>query len=288
MKQNPELKILGFEHPYQESDVVVFGAPFDGTVSYRPGSRFGPSAIRNESFGIETYSPYQNADLMDIKGNDAGDLPLPFGDTAAVLDMIKDFTYDIVQDGKVPIMLGGEHLVTLPAVEAVLKKYPDLCIIHLDAHTDLREDYLGIRLSHATVMRRVWEKVGDKRIWQFGIRSGERYEFEWARDHTFLTPFNLDGIEKALEVIGSRPIYLTIDLDVLDPSVFPGTGTPEHGGVTFKELITFLIKLRGRNIVGADLVELAPHYDASGISTAAACKLLREVSLVIAARIRPR
>lgn len=288
MKQNPELKILGFEHPYQESDVVVFGAPFDGTVSYRPGSRFGPSAIRNESFGIETYSPYQNADLMDIKGNDAGDLPLPFGDTAAVLDMIKDFTYDIVQDGKVPIMLGGEHLVTLPAVEAVLKKYPDLCIIHLDAHTDLREDYLGIRLSHATVMRRVWEKVGDKRIWQFGIRSGERYEFEWARDHTFLTPFNLDGIEKALEVIGSRPIYLTIDLDVLDPSVFPGTGTPEHGGVTFKELITFLIKLRGRNIVGADLVELAPHYDASGISTAAACKLLREVALVIAARIRPR
>ncbi|NLU52758.1 MAG: agmatinase [Clostridiaceae bacterium] len=286
MIQNPELKILGFENSYDEANVVVFGAPFDGTVSYRPGSRFGPSAIRNESYGIETYSPYQNADLlMDIKGHDAGDLPLPFGDTKAVLDMIKSFTGEIVNDNKIPVMLGGEHLVTLPAVEAVLEKYLDLCIIHLDAHTDLREDYLGIKLSHATVIRRIWEKVGDKRIWQFGIRSGEKYEFEWARDHTFLTPFSLDGIEKALEVIGDRPIYLTIDLDVLDPSVFPGTGTPEHGGVTFKELIAFLLKLRGKNIVGADLVELAPHYDASGISTAAACKLLREVALVIGAKI---
>jgi len=283
MKQNPDISILGFEQSYEESDIVVFGAPFDGTVSFRPGSRFGPSAIRNESYGIETYSPYQNADLTDIKGHDAGDLPLPFGDTVQALDMIKEFTRDIVSDGKIPIMLGGEHLISLPAVEAALEKYPDLCIIHLDAHTDLRDDYLGIKLSHATVMRRIWEKVGDKRIWQFGIRSGEKYEFEWARDHTYLTPFSLDGIEKALEAIGNKPIYLTIDMDVLDPSVFPGTGTPEHGGVSFRELLDFIIKLRGKFIAGADLVELAPHYDSSGISTAAACKLLREVALAISA-----
>ncbi|NLM75995.1 MAG: agmatinase [Clostridiaceae bacterium] len=284
MKQNPEISILGFEDSYQESDIVVFGAPFDGTVSFRPGSRFGPSAIRNESYGIETYSPYQNADLTEIKGHDAGDLPLPFGDTIQVLNMIKHFTRDIVSDGKIPIMLGGEHLVTLPAVEAVLEKYPELCIIHLDAHTDLRDDYLGIKLSHATVMRRIWERVGDRKIWQFGIRSGEKFEFEWAQEHTFLTPFSLDGIEKALEAIGRKPIYLTIDMDVLDPSVFPGTGTPEHGGVSFKELLDFIIKLRGRFIVAADLVELAPNYDASGISTAAACKLLREVALAIAVK----
>lgn len=281
--KNNELSILGFENSYEDSNIVVFGAPFDGTVSFRPGSRFGPSAIRNESYGIETYSPYQNADLTDIKGYDAGDLPLPFGDTESALNMIKDFCCDLILDRKTPIMLGGEHLVTLPAVEALLDKFPDLCIIHLDAHTDLRDDYLGIKLSHATVMRRIWEKVGDKRIWQFGIRSGEKYEFEWARDHTFLTPFCLDGIEKALEIIGKRPVYLTIDMDVLDPSVFPGTGTPEHGGISFKELLEFIIKLRGTYIVGADLVELAPHYDASGISTAAACKLLREVALAITA-----
>jgi agmatinase len=279
----PKINILGFDDLYKDSKIVVFGAPFDGTVSYRPGSRFGPSAIRNESYGIETYSPYQNADLTEIKGCDAGDLPIPFGDTRIALDMIKNFTQNIINDGKIPIMLGGEHLTTLPAVEAVSEKYPDLCVIHLDAHTDVREEYMGIALSHATVIRRIWEKLGDKRIWQFGIRSGEKYEFDWAKEHNTLAPFKLEGIERALAEIGSRPIYLTIDLDVLDPSIFPGTGTPEHGGITFHELMDFLLKLRGENIVGADLVELAPNYDHSGISTAAACKLLREVALCICA-----
>ncbi len=282
MKLNSEITILGFETPYEESKLVVFGAPFDGTVSYRPGSRFGPSAIRNESFGIETYSPYQNADILDIKGCDAGDLLIPFGDTKAALDAINSYIYNLIQDKKIPIMLGGEHLITLPAIEAMLKKYPDLCILHLDAHADVRDTYMGVSLSHATVMRRVWEKTGDKRIWQFGIRSGEKSEFEWADKHNYLTSFDLFGIENALDIIGERPIYLTIDLDVLDPSVFPGTGMPEHGGITFMDLLNFILKLRRNKIVGADLVELAPHYDTSGISTAAACKLLRELALVLA------
>jgi len=281
MDLNPKVSILGFDSLYKDADIVVFGAPFDGTVSYRPGSRFGPSAIRNESYGIETYSPYQDADLTEIRGCDAGDLPIPFGDTKAALDMIYDFARGIINDGKIPVMLGGEHLATLPAVEAAIDKYPDLCVIHLDAHTDVREEYMGIALSHATVIRRIWEKLGDKRIWQFGIRSGEKYEFEWAKEHNYLMTFRLDGIDNALSEIGNRPVYLTIGLDVLDPSVFPGTGTPEHGGVSFHELLDFLLKLKGRNIVGADLVELAPNYDSSGISTAAACKLLRELALVI-------
>ncbi len=282
MKLNSAVRILGFEDAYEESDIVVFGAPFDGTVSFRPGSRFGPPAIRNESYGIETYSPYQNQDLIDIKGHDLGDISLPFGDTQQVLDAIFECTGDILKDGKKTIMLGGEHLVTLPAFKAVLDVHPDLCLIHLDAHTDLREDYLGVKLSHATVVRRIWELVGDGRIWQYGIRSGERHEFQWASSHTHLTPFTLEGVESALTGIQNRPVYLTIDLDVLDPSVFPGTGTPEHGGVSFKELMDFLLKLRGANIVGADLVELSPHYDHSGVSTAAACKLLREVALLMA------
>lgn len=281
MKINSEFKILGFDSPYEDADIVVFGAPFDGTVSFRPGSRFGPSAIRNESYGIETYSPYQDKDMTDLKGHDLGDLDLPFGDTQQVLRDIGDCARRIVRDQKKFIMLGGEHLVTLPAVEAVLEAFPDLCIIHLDAHTDLRDDYLGVKLSHATVIRRVWEKVGDNRIWQYGIRSGEREEFQWARQHTFLTPFVLDGVEKAIQGIGRRPVYLTIDLDVLDPSAFPGTGTPEHGGVTFRELMNFLVKLTPLDIKAADLVELAPHYDHSGISTAAACKLLRELALIL-------
>ncbi|NLB78799.1 MAG: agmatinase, partial [Clostridiaceae bacterium] len=236
----------------------------------------------NESFGIETYSPYQNTDLLDIKGCDAGDLPLPFGDPKAALDMINSFTRDIIQDDKIPIMLGGEHLVTLPAVEAILDKYPELCILHLDAHADVRDTYMGVSLSHATVMRRIWDKIGDKRIWQFGVRSGEKYEFEWANEHNTLNIFDLYGIENALDIIAERPIYLTIDLDVLDPSVFPGTGTPEHGGISFMDLISFILKLRKNFIVGADLVELAPQYDISGISTAAACKILRELALILA------
>lgn len=281
MKVNPVVKILGFDAAYEEADLVVFGAPFDGTVSYRPGSRFGPPAVRSESYGIETYSPYQNRDLGDIRAHDLGDIELPFGDTLKVLKCIEECTETILKDNKKPLMLGGEHLVTLPAFKAVLSAYPDLCLIHLDAHTDLRDDYLGIQLSHATVVRRIWEHVGDGRIWQYGIRSGERHEFQWAQEHTSLTPFTLEGVEAAVACLKDRPVYLTIDLDVLDPSVFPGTGTPEHGGVSFKELMAFLLKLRGLNIVGADLVELAPHYDHSGISTAAACKLLREVAFLL-------
>ena len=238
--------------------------------------------MRTGSLGIETFSPYQNADLLDIKGCDAGDLPLPSGDTKAALDMINSFVYNIIQDEKTPIMLGGEHLITLPAIEAMIKQYPDLCILHLDAHTDTRDTYMGVSLSHATVMRRVWEKTGDKRIWQFGIRSGEKAEFEWAEKHNYLTSFDLYGIENALDIIGERPIYLTIDLDVLDPSVFPGTGSPEHGGISFMDLLNFILKLRRNTIVGSDLIGLVPHYDVSGISAAAACKLLRELALLLA------
>ena len=282
MKLNSKTTILGLMSSYEESKLVVFGAPFDGTVSFRPGSRFGPSAMRTGSLGIETFSPYQNADLLDIKGCDAGDLPLPSGDTKAALDMINSFVYNIIQDEKTPIMLGGEHLITLPAIEAMIKQYPDLCILHLDDHTDTRDTYMGVSLSHATVMRRVWEKTGDKRIWQFGIRSGEKAEFEWAEKHNYLTSFDLYGIENALDIIGERPIYLTIDLDVLDPSVFPGTGSPEHGGISFMDLLNFILKLRRNTIVGSDLIGLVPHYDVSGISAAAACKLLRELALLLA------
>lgn len=281
MKSIRDSGILGFGCPYEEAAIVVFGAPFDGTVSFRPGSRFGPSAVRSDSWGIETYSPYQDKDLTEVKGHDMGDLDLPSGDTQQVLKDIRDCAAMILADRKKFIMLGGEHLVTLPAVEAVLREFPDLCIIHVDAHADLRNDYMGVRLSHATVIRRIWERVGDNRIWQFGIRSGERSEFRWGKEHTRLTPFVLDGIEKAIEEIGNRPVYLTVDLDVLDPSAFPGTGTPEHGGIAFRELLDFLLKLQPLDIRAADLVELAPHYDQSGISTAAACKLLRELALIL-------
>lgn len=276
---------LACDKEYNEAKIVLFGAPFDSTTSFRPGTRFASKVMRSESFGIETYSPYQDKDLeTDTKVFDAGDLELPFGNTERVLKEIEEFTTGILVDKKIPLMIGGEHLVTLGAVRAVSKKYPDLHVLHFDAHTDLREDYLGEKLSHATVIRRVWELVGDGKIYQFGIRSGEKHEFTFAAEHNYINKFNLNGLEAVVQKLQGKPVYFTLDLDVLDPSIFPGTGTPEAGGVSFSELLAGVLKLAGLNIVGCDINELSPVYDHSGVSTAVACKILREILLVMEAR----
>ncbi|MPM53937.1 Agmatinase [bioreactor metagenome] len=198
-----------------------------------------------------------------------------------MLDIITAYTRELLEDGKLPCMIGGEHLVTLGAVKAVVQKYPELHMIHFDAHADLRDDYLGERLSHATVMRRTWDLVGDGKIFQFGIRSGEKSEFDFARAHTVMSKFNFDGLDQAVKELAGKPVYLTIDLDVLDSSVFPGTGTPEAGGVTFNELLSAMQKLCGLSIVACDVNELSPMLDASGASTAVACKVLRELLLML-------
>lgn len=278
---NPNImNFIAAEAAFDEARAVIFGAPFDGTTSFRPGTRFGPGAIRAESDGIETYSPYQNKDLEDIAVFDSGDLLLPFGNTEAVLEEICARTAEILEAGKMPAMLGGEHLVTLGAVRAMVQKYPELHIIHFDAHTDLRDDYLGERLSHATVIRRCHDLLGDGRIHQFGIRSGERAEWDFAFAHTDFHPFNVKDVLDVVLALGSDvPVYVTLDLDVLDPSLFCGTGTPEAGGVFFQDLEEALLALEALNVVGFDMNELSPHYDASGVSTAVACKVLREMLL---------
>ena len=272
---------IGCDNEYVDSKIVIFGAPFDSTTSFRPGARFASKAMRGESFGIETYSPYQDKDLEDIAVFDGGDLELSFGNTEKALSQIEEFTYRVLEDDKIPCMIGGEHLVTLGAVRAVANKHPDLHIIQFDAHADLREDYLGEPLSHATVIHRVWDLVGDERIFQFGIRSGDRSEFQWGKDRVFTNKFNFNGLEEIVEKLKGKPVYLTIDLDVLDPSVFPGTGTPEAGGVSFLELLQAMLQVSELNIVGCDINELSPVYDQSGVSTAVACKVLRELLLMI-------
>jgi agmatinase len=280
MKMNRNVHtFIGCGHEYEESSIVIFGAPFDGTTSYRPGTRFASSAIRNESYGIETYSPYLDKDLLDLKIFDAGDLEFGFGNTKRVLDTIENTTAQILKDGKKPMMVGGEHLVTLGSVQAVIHKYPDLHILHFDAHCDLRDEYLGEKLSHACVMRRCWELTGDEKIYQFGIRSGDREEFLWAKTHVIMQKFNLKNIKEVMAILADKPVYLTIDLDILDPSEFPGTGTPEAGGVHFTDLYQALEQVFKLNIVAMDMNELSPAYDQSGVSTALACKLMRELLL---------
>ena len=280
MQKNIET-FLGCDSEYEESRIVIFGAPFDSTTSYRPGTRFASRHMRAESYGLETYSPYQGSALEDAKIFDSGDLELCFGDSSIALKDIEEHTRRILNDGKLPLMIGGEHLVTLGAVRAVCEKYPDLHIIHFDAHADLRDEYLGAKLSHASVMRRSWELVGDGHIHQFGIRSGERAEFIWGKDHINTQLFNFEGLEKTIDELNGKPVYFTIDLDVLDVSVFPGTGTPEAGGVTFNELLMAILKVAKLNIVGMDINELSPMLDSSGASTAVALKIMRELMLAV-------
>ncbi len=281
-KNTLSTNFLGCDSDFDSADIVVFGAPYDGTTTFRPGTRFAPSIMRMDSIGIETYSPYFDADITDYSINDFGDLDLPFGSPKKALSMISETADCIFNNNKKPLMIGGEHLVSLPVIEQAIKKYPDLKIIHFDAHTDLREDYLGEALSHSSVIRRAWDLLGDNRIWQFGIRSGTREEFYWSKEgHTSMCLHNFGTLETAVKEIGSSPVYLTIDLDVLDPSNFPGTGTPEAGGVSFLELINALKTVSELNIIGADIVELSPHYDHSGASTALACKVLREVIITM-------
>ena len=273
---------LGCDNEYGESGIVVFGAPFDSTTSFRPGTRFASRTMRGESYGLETYSPYQDKDLEDYFIFDGGDLELCFGDTEKALTAIESYTTRVLRDNKRPVMIGGEHLVTLGAVRAVARKYPDLHVVHFDAHADLRDDYLGIPLSHATVLHRVWDIIGDDRIYQFGIRSGERSEFQWGNDHVTTQKFNFKGLAEVIEKLQGQPVYFTLDLDVLDPSVFPGTGTPEPGGVSFMELLEAIQQVSQLNLVGCDINELSPVYDQSGASTAVACKVLRELLLAMA------
>ncbi len=275
-----DLSFQSCQSEYKDSDVVIFSAPLDTTTSFRPGTRFAGNHIRIDSVGIEWYSPYQDKSLKDYKTCDIGDLEMPLGDLEGALDVIYKTTKKIINDKKLPLMIGGEHLVTYPVVKALMEKYKELHIIHLDAHTDLRDEFLGMKLSHATVLRRSYD-LGAK-IYSFGIRSGDKHEFEWAKEHIYLRKFDLETLDEKVNLLKDKPVYITIDLDILDPGVFPGTGTPEPGGIQFKELLSaFDLFQNLNNIVGADIVELNPLLDPSGASTMAAIKALRELVLLL-------
>ncbi len=267
MGQNPD---------YTSSDIVMLGLPFDGTVSYRPGSRFAPEQIRLASWGLEEYSPKFDKFLEDVNFHDAGDLEFPLGNTYKSLELIRQNVEDIYKDGKRVFAIGGEHLVTLPEIEAVSKFHKDLAIIHFDAHTDLREEYLGEEMSHSAVIRHCAKIVGAKNIRQIGIRSGMKDEWEFMKVNGTLAHKYSD-----LDALKDKKVFVTVDLDVLDTSIMPGTGTPEVGGLQFNELVGWFEYLKKFDIVGADVVELAPDYDASGASTAVATKVIRELLMVM-------
>lgn len=268
---------------YEDSKAVIYGMPMDFTASFRPGSRFGPARIREVSLGLEEYSPYLDRHLEEVNYFDAGDIPLPFGNAQKSINIIEEFVDKLVADGKFPLGLGGEHLVSWPVIKALHKKYPDLVIIHIDAHADLREHYEGEPLSHSTPIRKACELLGPENIYSFGIRSGMREEFQYAHDSgMYMAKFDVaEPLKQVLPTLVGRNVYVTIDIDVLDPSAAPGTGTAEAGGITSKELLhaIHLIADTNFNIVGADLVEVAPAYDPTEQTQIAASKFVREMLL---------
>jgi len=273
---------IGARSEAEGARVVLFGCPFDSTVSFRPGARFGPAAIRAVSDVLETYCPVLGRDLEDVVYADVGDLPLPPGDTATALNLTHAMATQVLTAGQMPAALGGEHLLTLPLVRAAAEVIKDLVVVQFDAHFDMRNQYLGVELSHTTVMRRVSELLAPSHILQVGQRSGTREEFEKTEFGERYGPpeQSASGIR---QWVGSRSLYVTVDLDVLDPSVCPGTGTPEPGGVDFRTLQNWLVGLAGCRWVGWDVMELSPHHDPTQISSVVAAKLVRTMILASSA-----
>ena len=265
---------------FDASRAVIYGMPMDWTVSFRSGSRLGPARIREVSLGLEEYSPYLDRDLSDIEYFDAGDIPLPFGNPAKSVDKIYEYVKSLFAARKFPLGLGGEHLASWGSLRAAWEAYPDLRIVHIDAHTDLRDDYEGEPYSHATVIKKACDAIGADRVYQFGIRSGTRDEFRWARENTHFFPFDLAvPLEGVLPELHDHPVYVTWDIDVMDPSYAPGTGTAEHGGITPREAFEAFRMLSSLNVIGFDLVEVAPLIDPTEQTQILAAKFVREALL---------
>jgi agmatinase len=269
-----------------EADIALFGVCWDGTSSFKAGSRFAGFAVREASFGMEEFSFYQQATLLDIKYTDYGDLFLPPGQKGRVLEDIASAAREIRDKGQFPIAFGGEHLLAYPLIMAAHHDHPDLAVIHFDAHADLRPDLWGDEWTHATILGRVGDRIGFENLFQFGIRSGSKEEWDIAQQHGTLHPFTKEEIAKVLDSLSDRPVYLTCDMDVLDPSIYPGTGTPEPGGIDYATFIGGLKQLKGRRLVGMDCLELAPHYDPTGVSAITMAKTLREMIILASQRKR--
>lgn len=269
-----------------EADIALFGVCWDGTSSFKAGSRFAGFAVREASFGMEEFSFYQQATLLEVKYTDYGDLFLPPGQKGRVLEDIASAVREIREKGQFPIAFGGEHLLAYPLIMAAHHDHPDLAVLHFDAHADLRPDLWGDEWTHATILGRVGDRIGFENLFQFGIRSGSKEEWEIAQKHGTLHPFTKGAIAEVLDSLGDRPIYLTCDMDVLDPSIYPGTGTPEPGGIDYATFIGGLKQLKGRRLVGMDCLELAPHYDPTGVSAITMAKTLREMIILASQRKR--
>lgn len=267
--------------------VALLGVPYERTQSYRRGASEGPRAVREASWSLETYSPVFARDLCEVGLYDLGDLEVRELEPEAMVVEVERAAAALPH-GTVPVLVGGDHTLTVGALRALRRHYPELRMVVFDAHLDLREVYEGDPWSHACTARRVWEVLGDGRLVQLGVRSGTREEWAFARGHCRWSHWALALPEMVLEELRAFPVYVSVDLDVLDPSAAPGVGNPEPGGPDFDELLEALQLLRGLHVVGLDLVETSPPWDPSGSTSVVAAKLLREAILAFCGLPEPR
>lgn len=258
---------------------ALLGIPFDQTASFRKGAALGPDAIRQVSNGLETYSPSLDRDLTSSPFADLGNLSLHTKDAERVNTLVTEACRNLLSRNLTPLLLGGEHSFTPGAVAAALETHPNLMVVQLDAHADLREEWTDTKWSHACCMRRIREMIPSSRIFQCGVRSGSLSEFEDLRRSGCLIPPDAASLRRALTDDEAAPIYLTLDLDLLDPAYLPGTGTPEPGGIDWKNMEELLAAVPWQRVVACDVVELAPELDPSGCSSILAAKVVREILL---------
>jgi agmatinase len=275
-------KFIACDRSLSEARIVVYGVPFEGRVNLRKGADAGPRDLRLASDSIETYSPVLDRDLEDLALADIGDCELPDGaPPREQLDAAREQIAAWWRPGLLPFMLGGDHTATVPVIEAIAPAIPNLKILQLDAHPDLREEFLGERYNYASAMARVMDTVPPERVYQVGMRTGAREEYTRRRPSflPLLAGHPVDVVRRLLPELRGHPLYVTIDVDVLDPSEAPGTGSPEPGGLRVPELVEIVRMLDGCDVVGGDLVEVAHAWDPSGRTGIAASWVIREALL---------
>jgi agmatinase len=278
----------GFEKTFEEADYVILGVPFDFISTYRTGARFGPSAIRQASLNIETYSFRTGIDMEDLQLHDLGDLAIS-ADTEKTLERLSLVIKDLIEVGKKPVTIGGEHTITFGILKGLGDKASKTVVVSFDAHLDLRNEFMGVKLGHTTFMRRINEEIKPAKIIAVGTRAVCREELAYAKNIgiEFFTSQQIRSegaghVAKQLEEKLARyeNIYLSVDMDVLDPAYAPAVQNPEPEGLEPHVLLDILCGVCDERVIGVDVVEVAPHYD-EGMSAIQAAKIVCEMLCAI-------
>ena len=277
---------------FEDAEFVIVGVPFDRTTSFRPGARFGPDSIRMHSWSLESYDLETGVDLADARVHDLGNTE-EFGNAEEMASAVRELVRPVFAAGKVPIVLGGDHACSPPVVEAYPSGAPSLGVLYLDAHLDFRASYLGDRRSHGCSARRIAEEVGARNIVVLGVRSASREEAEanraigmsYVTAHEVAKEGIVASVQRAMNMLKADRLYVSIDIDAIDPSYAGGTGTPEPFGLTPRD-VKYVIDQAAPRLAGLDVMEVSPHYD-NGNTSVLAARLVREAIVRNIAAHRP-